>query len=256
MFKSISSTVFASFAAALTLGAGASAMASPILVVAEADSHVQGDTAAVTNFGNLSLNEIKGGGSTASRRKFYIRFSTNDITDDATAVALTLNVERIGGAIPHTLRLYGLIDGYAGGNNFNGATNGGETVNDLGESWGELALTCENAPGEDGSSFSMASTAMHGGTFLQTLAVAGDATTITFDAAALTSFINADTNGIVTFIVTDETAESQSSRFYSREHTPGNDADAPRLSVSVVPEPASMGLLTVGALIVLARRGR
>ena len=257
MFKSISSTVFMVLVAVLVLAAGTSVTASPILVVAEADSHVQGGASAPTNFGSGLLNEIKGGGAVASRRKFYIQFSTNDIIGDATAVSLSLNVERIGGDIAHTLRIYGLIDGYAGGNNFNGAANGGETVNDLGESWGELALTCENAPGEDGSSFSMAASAMHGGTFLQTLEVVSSSTLITFDATSLASFINADTNGVVTFIITDETLEAQSSRFYSRQYTPGDNTDAPRLSVTtIVPEPASMGLLTAGALMVLARRGR
>ena len=83
--------------------------------------------------------------------------------------------------------------------------------------------------------------------------------TFSFTDPNLLSFLNADTDGIVTLIL-GATAVPQDSAFLwdSKEVTPGTDADAPLLTIegTLVPEPSSACLLGLGGLALLLRRRR
>jgi hypothetical protein len=70
-----------------------------------------------------------------------------------------------------------------------------------------------------------------------------------FSSAALTSFIQADTNGTVALLV-ERLSLGGNSTFYSRE----NQTAPPRLDITVVPEPTSLALLGLGSLLVARRR--
>ena len=74
----------------------------------------------------------------------------------------------------------------------------------------------------------------------------------------LVNFLQADTNGLVTFAFSYASVAAPVSAFYSKENTAGagavnNPAFNPTLTV-VVPEPASLSLLGLGALVMLRRR--
>jgi hypothetical protein len=82
--------------------------------------------------------------------------------------------------------------------------------------------------------------------------------TASFDAQALLDFINADTDGMITLIIT---TDDVSDVFNSTNYTfvSANNANTqldPRLVLTVVPEPTTFALLGVGLMAALRRRGR
>lgn len=67
----------------------------------------------------------------------------------------------------------------------------------------------------------------------------------------------ADTDRQITFCFRDVDIQNYPyTDYYSREYTPGDDGDAPRLEIAQVPEPATLVLLGLGALAAIRRRGR
>lgn len=71
----------------------------------------------------------------------------------------------------------------------------------------------------------------------------------TFSGAALDAFLNADTNGQITFLIArgDPSTSSNQARFQVREVGTGAYLD-------VIPEPATMALLGLGGLFVIRRK--
>ena len=68
---------------------------------------------------------------------------------------------------------------------------------------------------------------------------------------------SADTDRQLTFCFRDVNLQNYPYiDYYSREYTPGDDGDAPRLEVAQVPEPATLVLLGLGALAAIRRQGR
>jgi hypothetical protein len=67
----------------------------------------------------------------------------------------------------------------------------------------------------------------------------------------------ADTDRQLTFCFRDvNIVNYHYTDYYSREYTPGDDGDAPRLEITQVPEPASLVLLALGAVAAVRRRRR
>jgi hypothetical protein len=93
-------------------------------------------------------------------------------------------------------------------------------------------------------------------TFIEQIVVSsGTDGVLTFDSAALLSFINADTNGTVSFVVNHDNYNNNITSIASREYS---DVDTPRAvpTLTVIPEPASLTLLAGGGLCLLPRRRR
>jgi hypothetical protein len=82
--------------------------------------------------------------------------------------------------------------------------------------------------------------------------------TISLSGASLATFLNEDTDGVVTFLLADDRQSGSSSnpvRFYSKEQSGG--AFAPTLQFTaemVVPEASTLALLGAGLTLVLLRR--
>jgi hypothetical protein len=129
----------------------------------------------------------------------------------------------------------------------------------LGESydtWSQTALTWSNAPGNDdsGGEFNPNRT-----TWLDTFTILGldgdgEPITLTGDAdSALAQFLQADTDGKVTFLIGRSDASSlgqqTTHRFASSEYALGQYA--PQLTV--LPEPATISILCLGATALLRR---
>ncbi|MFA5204239.1 MAG: DNRLRE domain-containing protein [Lentisphaeria bacterium] len=164
-------------------------------------------------------------------RKTYLRFDTAGLTGTVQTASLRLDFVNVGSAT--TLNVYGLNDSASGQN------------------WGESAITWNNAPGNDTSS----STGMDAGstTLLGSFAVNGNGFA-NLSAASLATFLNADTDHLVTFILVPTAGVNVQA--YSKDVTVATSAMYPTLS-GTVPEPASALILLAGAgSLALGRRRR
>jgi beta-glucanase (GH16 family) len=140
-----------------------------------ADTFIK-DGTPTTNFGSQGTLEVKSSG-TGSLRKAYLRFNRSAYPAAASAASLSLTFTAgVGGA--RTYYLYGIA---------NGSTN---------ETFGETALTWNNAPGNNADGSFNASA-----TLLGTVSLVSGATSLAFSSAELTAFINADTNSTLTFAI-------------------------------------------------------
>ena len=80
----------------------------------------------------------------------------------------------------------------------------------------------------------------------------GSTATQTFSAAALDAFLNADSDGLVTFILTQNTGgPNNGHQWATKEHT---TIAAPTLEFDVVPEPSTTALLGLGGFALIFRR--
>ena len=203
-----------------------------------ADTFVQ-QGAATTNFGSDVNLTIKGGTGTTTR-KAYLRYDLSAL-DGANALGAALNLDVTlnngGGAGPgpaedFTVEVFGLTDG------------------DAGELWDESTINWNNAPANTVDN-NLLGNAVLLGSFIVPASVAPYG--VMFSNAALLNFVNADTNGVATFILRRTAGGSANLVFGSDEH---GTANAPRLSLLVaVPEPAT-GLLGLIGLVAMARRRR
>ena len=206
-----------------------------------ADAFVQ-QGSATTNFGSGADLTIKGGAETTTR-KVYLRYDLSSLGGtDALGAALNLDVTlNNGGGTPagppedFTVEVFGLNNG------------------DFGELWNEGTINWNNAPANTTDNGLLAN-AVSLGSFIvpESNAPYG----VMFSSAALLNFINADTNGVATFILRRTSAGTTSNLvFGSAEGTAGA---APRLSllVTTIPEPATAltGLLGMALLAVRRRR--
>lgn len=198
------------------------------------------------NFGTTTTVQLKNAndGSQYLSRKSYFRFDlgsmegfeARDVTLELTASSATSN--------SYTFNVFGLIDGHAG------------------ESWTESgpdSITWNNAPGND--------TASLGGVLETETVFLGQISTTGYSASQvlqlaspdLADFLNADTDGRVTLILTQFTQfddyQIHSNSFHSKE---GSLAYAPRLIVhAVVPEPSTLVLAMLGMFsLAICRRRR
>lgn len=197
-----------------------------------------------SNFGTSGDLQVKNDGSNdAFNRKTYLRFDLTQFTSFTHAAggsSLTLTYD--GNPAPSSVtwnytdttfsyELFGLNNGTAGD------ASGGWTES------GITGITWNNAPGNtttDGTTFSSSVATDLGSATIAIEPSAG--TTLTFSSAALTNFLNADTNGLVTLMVVRNTPPQNGANGYldfaSKENT-GRFA-APTLSVSAAPLPGAI----------------
>lgn len=182
-----------------------------------------------SNYGASEFVAIQNGDLTHAR-KTYLRFdlsSLGGIDVSAAELQLTPNTPlSVGAGV--TFNLFGLSD------------------LDAGESWNEATITWNNAPAND----TLSNTAVtSGATSLGLFSFTSDfqeGVPIGFSSTSIRDFLNADTNNLVTFILTGpQTAGSLNYTFGSKENT--DEYPIPTLQVSPVPEPSSF--IVMGALI-------
>ncbi len=193
----------------------------------------------------------------------FLRFDTNSLAAPVSGGALDLTWYRSDSSTGKTLSLYGINDATAG-----------DVV------WDESLVTYNNAPGllPDGLDVMTEVGLGHDDDDIHdldisnlTLLVANqdygpqvEGDLYSFSGAALDAFLNADTNGSVTFLITRNTDTSgNQARFITKEATAFNSGAAvpaggagARLTNVVVPEPASFGLagIALAAAALLRRR--
>jgi hypothetical protein len=85
-----------------------------------------------------------------------------------------------------------------------------------------------------------------------------DGSTVSFSNTALTNFINADTNGVITLMLRRSGGNAGGTNnlaFRSKEFDDGvGDPTAPTLTITPVPEPGTLALLGAGTLALIRRR--
>jgi hypothetical protein len=208
------------------------------VVLPNADAFVSTEINQDGNHGTESALLIKNAAAgdnndPGAQRKAYIRFDLSSLgTDLVSQSALKLHVSQSLGQGFHDnvigkmigFSIYGLNDG------------------DAGESWDETLITWYNAPQNDQTSGSgLLPNTTHLGSF--DLFETGIGTDVDFSSPALTSFLNDDTNDLLTLIVVrdffDPNVSGYVHQFYSRE---AGDELSPSLEVNVVPEPASIAV--------------
>jgi hypothetical protein len=175
--------------------------------------------------------------STNGHQVTYIRFDLSSITDPIQSVAFEL-AQLTTGAF--TLNLYGLND------------HSSET-----SLWLEDTITYNTAPGmgtPDGNNTTSdldLSKVTSLGSFSMGSFTSPPAVTRSMNAAAITSFLQNDTNGLVTFVL--ETTSSGTNQFRSSRDRSSGDAflageHPPRIVVTTVPEPGTYVLATIGLI--------
>ncbi len=159
------------------------------------------------NFGASDVIAIKRDTAlSGNNRKGYLRFDITSITQSISDISLELTY--VGktpdtSANPSTYRVYGLLDGH------------------IGENWGELAINWSNAPGNNTSSTIgvLPDETELLGTFALSFPGTSVGDKVIFASDTLRDFVQADTDGMVTFIVVREQANFAIEYFTSKEHS-------------------------------------
>ena len=172
-------------------------------------------------------------------QKAYVRFDTTGLAGTVTDASLDIDFLALGGS-SGVINVFGLADGLAG------------------ETWAESTITYNNAPANDltsgGGSYITPGTGGVVATdaaFLGTLTVGASDGHYTFSSTALVDFLNADTNHLVTFILTAATS-GNNMQFYSKENAAS--ATYPTLAVTAVPEPSTYALTLGGFAMLIGLR--
>ncbi len=151
-----------------------------------------------TNFGSLNTLEVKNAApfspTLSFNRKGYLRFDLSAVSTPINGASFDLTISNGLGGVPvtglQTFNVYGLDDA------------------DVGEFWLESGLTWDNAPANDTAS---GSDVLPNATLLGQFSFDGvgiPGTTVGISGASLTSFLNADTNDVVTLLVLRETHDA------------------------------------------------
>lgn len=178
-----------------------------------ADSYVQKGNA-TTNYGTNTQVVIKDSGSGTTTRKGYLRFDIGSpggyFADATLTLDVSMNNPGGGNSTPpqqFTVRVHGLKDG------------------DAGEGWAEGGINWNNAPANVTGNNKINANAVILGEFIVPAVMPS---TVTFSGGALSSFLNADTDGRATLILTRQGGNgSHNLGFASKENGGFN---APTLS--------------------------
>ena len=185
---------------ALTAGPARAALFS---ATAGADSYVRRGTA-TTNYGTATGVLAKNSGTGGTTRKSYVRFDLSGGTGVFTDATLDLDVATNNSAgvdIPvpvQVVNVYGLKDGNAG------------------ENWSEAGINWNNAPANVTGNNRMGPGAAYLGQFTVDTTVGS---TVSFGTPSLASYLNGDTDGQATIMLTRENTQgSYNLGFASKEH--------------------------------------
>lgn len=253
-----------------------------------ADAHVHDGNSTTTrnnNFGaSVGLSSNNNGNNSA--RPVYLRFDISGITNgDISAADLMLTLASTTANSSFTL--WGLVDGTnadriptgsasTGGwveGNKAGATATGDEIRWSGRpaspSTSATPTLTTNSLSPTGTpsayavelgTFSWGATAPTVGTTISIGANPSSGLTVSSGLAAdLLAFLQADTNGVVSFVITRPSSNGSLLSFHSKENLAGaestnNPLFNPTLSMSIIPEPGSLALLAAGALMLLPQR--
>ena len=230
----------------MTIIAGicASAQATLVTVHSDYDTYIGGGATDVNNYssdGYLQVRVDKSGGLARPDRPSsyysYLHFDTTPVNGGTiSSGSLSITFQNINPATAGSITLLGVID-----------TKSGDTYPWVGQT--DTTLTAANAPyrSTDINAVGAGDYTVAGNLEnLGTVAMDGtqtDGTTYTFNTAALKDFLQADSNGSVTFLLRRNDANTVAAAFYDS----ANLAYGPALDVSgsfpVVPEPSTYGAL-------------
>jgi hypothetical protein len=192
------------------------------------------------NFGTTDTIYLKNDWGTGFvNRKGYVRFdlsSVNEPIDDA-SLSLSFVEDTHTTSAVWSFNVYGLSDGHAG------------------ENWSETGITWNNAPANNTSSGGslLGGQASHLGSFeidTSTL-VAGDA--VTFSSSGLTSFLQSDTDDLVTLVFIRPDLTLTNVGFATKEHS---EFAPPTLTLTTVPVPGAAILFGAGLLSLIGYNSR
>ncbi|MDQ3815207.1 MAG: DUF4886 domain-containing protein [Armatimonadota bacterium] len=188
-----------------------------------ADTSVRGGETSSRNFGHMDILRVRNASNLQGARKVYLRFDLSALptpVKSATGATLTLTIAPAEGASPAdkvwTFTVYGLKDAVAG------------------EDWSEPTANWDNAPAND---VKTAAAVMQDAVALGTFTITGkgeEGKTVTFSSPELVKFLQSDTNGKATLIITrnesgDTTTDNVVHIFASKENA---KLAAPSLSVT------------------------
>lgn len=198
-----------------------------------ADTYVNGGTQAANNYGTQDNMLAAANGNLSFCRKWYVRFDISDIPAGESITAATLTITNNTDWATDSTAVAGVF----GLNNSENADN-----------WGETTLTWNTAPGNETTG--SAQGFINADTLGTINAANGNGgAQSSFSSQELVDFLNADTDGLVTLMF------KENSGGYLRGSTKEESiADAPTLQLTYTPEPATMGLLSIGGLALLRRK--
>ncbi len=199
------------------------------------DVVIRGGNYGDTNYQSYDSLIVKNVSDLSYARKSYIKFDVSMIAAQIAQATLELTTIYSSGGNNHydiDIKVYGLNDGV------NGEPN-----------WSESTLTWNNAPGNIVNSPENFQNAV----LLGTIHVPGNTpagTTLQLSTSQLVDFLNSDSNNFVTIMLASGTSVNGDVFMATKEHSkyPG-----PTLIVTTVPEPAMIGMLFCGGLLLRAR---
>ncbi|MCD4824271.1 MAG: PEP-CTERM sorting domain-containing protein [Phycisphaerae bacterium] len=226
---------------------GTAARPDAVTFSANADAHIYGGIPG-GQFGSAAALEVcnmgDGGTDIQNARKAWIRFDISSHPQPTSHATLTFHVlEGLNSSLPGQLwhfAVYGLDD-------------------DQNNAWLANGLTWDNAPGNDDESGCGVKHATLLGTF-EIIGKGADGLAVSITGTTgdeLVDFLNADTDGLVTFIVTRTNEGHMSGNDVCHRFASKEDGDGSGPELTLTPEPVTLMLLSVGtAATLLNRRNR
>jgi hypothetical protein len=242
-----------------------------------ADSFID-ENAKTTVRGGEGVMTVKWQGTSGNvTRAAYLRFDLSGLasiipgtaSDDITVPNLRLTANTAATNLgTDTFEVWGLTDGTDADRTVTGSTaTGGWLETGTGALIYNNAFAFGSERLQSTSSGTPAGTGILIGTFSgvtpgETVTVGASPSGATVDAgfaANLATFLQADTNGLVTLMIQRQNNTNTNAGFFSKENTAGAGATlepsyVPQLSFTLVPEPAALGMLGLAALPLLGRR--